>query len=219
MPQWIERGVQEDLSVGTGEVWLKAPGGGDILSTQMGIHSVSRGQKAHSFTWAPGAVAAAGKTSTTVTVPTAEPGDLVLVTHDEILASPMRLSGHVSASGFVRVLLHNPTAAAVTVPSGLLAVLVLPSRPNLEPFTVLELTINLGGGPTVPVFAVDFIGASNGYDSFLVSTNATGPFTAGISLGCPVGDTAVYVEGRRGGGHPLVLGGTVTLTDNLGVCP
>lgn len=219
MAQVYQRIVQEDLNVGTGEVWLKAPGGGEILSTQMGLHSVARGQKAYESTWAPGTITTGSKASTTVTVPDAEKGDFVLVSHDKVLTSALRMTGHINAADTVRVVIQNPTSASVTVASGTLSVLVLPVRHGLEPFTLLALATNLGAGPTVLITALDLRNAAGGYDSFGVSESSTGPFAASVDLGCPAGDKTLYVEGRSGGGYPLVLSTTVTVIDNLSVCP
>lgn len=219
MPQKFERVVQQDLSVGTGTLWLKAPGSGELLSTQLGLHSFARGQKAHESTWAPGAIAAGGKTSTTVTVSDVGVGDFVLASHSKVLTSGLRVVGHASAADTVRVVIQNPTAASVTVASGTLGVLVFPSGTNLQPFTLLALDVNLGLGPTVLVTALDLKNAAGGYDSFGVSESQTGPFNASVDLGCPAGVKTLYVEGRSGGGYPLVLSTTVTLVDNLSVCP
>ena len=146
MPQWVERIVQEDLNVGTGEVWLKAPGGGEILSTQVGLHSVARGQVAHTSTWAPGAIVAGGRASTTVTIADVEVGDFVLASHDKVLTSTLRVGGHVPANGSAQVVIHNPTTAAVTVPSGTLSVVVLRRKPSAAYATVYGL-VTLDGNP------------------------------------------------------------------------
>lgn len=219
MPQWVERIVQDDLNVGTGTLWLKAPGGGEILSTQMGLHSVARGQKAYESTWAPGTITTGSKASTTVTVPDAEVGDFVLVSHDKVLTSELRITGHINAADTVRVVIHNPTSASVTVASGTLKVLVVPSRAGLLPFTLLAIIANLGAGPTTLIASGDLVSDPGGYDSFGISASETGPFTASVNIGCPAEDKTLYIEGRLGGGFPLVLSSTVTLVDNLGVCP
>lgn len=219
MPQWVERVVQEDLNVGTGEVWLKAPGGGEILSTQIGLHSVARGQKAYTTTWAPGAIAAGGKASTTVTVPDSDIGDFVLASHDKVLTSALRITGHINADGAARVVIHNPTSASVTVASGTLSVLVLPVRTGLTAFGLVDGLVVALAGATVSVAATDMILANGDYNSFGISESPAGPFAATADIGCPIGAKTVYLEGRSGGGYPLVQTGTFTLTDPLGFCP
>jgi hypothetical protein len=120
--------VEEDLNVGTGAVWVTAPSGGELRSIQVGLHTFARGQKEYTATWAPGAIAAGLKASTTVTVPDAAVADFVIASHDQMLTNPLRISGHVSAANTAKVVIHNPTASSVTVPSGTVSVLVFPVR-------------------------------------------------------------------------------------------
>ena len=127
MGQKIEKIVQEDLNLGTDMTWVTAPGGGELRSTQVGLHSFARGQKEYTATWAPGAITAGSKASTTVTVPNAAVGDFVTASHDQILTSNLRIAGHVSAANTAKVVIHNPTASSVTVASGTVSVLVFPS--------------------------------------------------------------------------------------------
>jgi hypothetical protein len=126
MPQRFQKLVQEDLNTGTELVWITAPGGGELLATQVGLHTFARGQRAYEVAWTPGAIQTTGKASTTVSVPDAATGDYVLASHNQILTSDLRITGHVSASGTVTVVIHNPTAAAVTVGAGTLRVVVFP---------------------------------------------------------------------------------------------
>ena len=84
MAQKFERLVQEDLNIGTGPTWVTAPGRGELRSTQVGLHSVARGQKAYTADWTPGAIATTSKASTTVAVPDAAVGDFVMASHDQI---------------------------------------------------------------------------------------------------------------------------------------
>lgn len=191
MPQWVERIVQEDLNVGTGTLWLKAPGGGEILSTQMGLHSVARGQVAHTSTWAPGAIAAGGRTSTTVTISDVEVGDFVLASHDKVLASELRVVGHVPANGSVQVVIHNPTTAAVTVPSGILSVLVMRRKPSAAYASVYGL-ITLDGSPAsgayvsvleLPATTLGLTTTdSNGYYSVVVAAGRTAFSRAAVEV-------------------------------------
>lgn len=126
MSQKYERLVEEDLNVGTELTWVCCPGSGELRATQVGIHSVARGQQAYEATWASGAIAAGSNASTTIIVKDAYLKDFVMVSHDKILTSALRISGHVSAAETVKVVIHNPTAASITVASGTLKVIVFP---------------------------------------------------------------------------------------------
>ena len=189
MPQWVERVVQEDLNVGTGEVWLRAPGGGEILSTQLGIHSVARGQKAYTSTWAPGAIAAGGKASTTVTVPDARIGDFVLVSHDKILTSNLLISGHINASGAIRIVIRNPTASSVTVASGTVSVLVLTRKPSAAVAMVVG-TVTYLGAPAAGAF-VTVIELPANYLA-TTTTDADGYYSAVVEEGHTAFSRATY---------------------------
>lgn len=124
-----EKVVQEDLDVGTSAaVTVTNPGGGTLTGTQIGIHSVAVGQVAWTETWDPGSISAGSYETEDVTVPGAAVGDFVLASHDKMLTSAMMISGHVSATDTVTVVLFNPTIAAIDVDSGTLAVLVFKSR-------------------------------------------------------------------------------------------
>lgn len=127
MAQRYEKLVQEDLNVGTEAVWVTAPGGGQIRATQVGLHSVARGQVAYEAAWTPGVIAAGSNATTTLSVPDAATGDLVLASHDKMLTNDLRISGHVSAAGIAKVVIHNPTSASITVAAGTVAVLVFPA--------------------------------------------------------------------------------------------
>jgi PKD repeat protein len=126
MTQRYEPAIQEDLNVGVNGCFVAAPTGGELRAVQFGLHTVARGQKAHEASWTPGAILTTGKASTTVSVPDAAEGDLVLASHDKILTSDLRISGHVSAAGTVKVVVHNPTASTVTVSRGTVSVIVFP---------------------------------------------------------------------------------------------
>jgi PKD repeat protein len=127
MTQRYQELVQEDLNVGTQAVWITAPHGGEVRSTQIGLHSVARGQKAWTATWAPGAIAAGSYATTTIPVTDALVGDFVMASHDKILTNDLRILGNVMESGTAQVVLHNPTASSITVPSGTVGVLVFPA--------------------------------------------------------------------------------------------
>jgi hypothetical protein len=128
MAQQFQKLVQEDLNIGTEAVWTTAPGGGDLRSTQVGIHSVARGQLAYEAAWTPGVISAGSYASTTVTVPDAATGDYVMASHDKMLTNALRISGHVSASNTVKVVIHNPTTASITVAAGTVKVAAFPAR-------------------------------------------------------------------------------------------
>lgn len=124
-----EKVVQEDLNTG---VYTNAevanPGGGTLLGTQIGLHSFAQGQVGYTETWDPGSIAAAGYEAEDVTVPGAAVGDYVMVSLTTMVTNAMMISGHVSAADTVKVVLFNPTAGAIDIDSGTLAVLVFKSR-------------------------------------------------------------------------------------------
>lgn len=124
--------VQEDLNLGTGLTWVTAPAGGRLRSTQVGIHSFARGLRAYEASWTPGAIAAGSNANTTVTVPDAAIGDVVMAAHSKILTNDLRIDGHVSASETVKVIIHNPGAASVTVSAGTVRVIVFPLSGTIE---------------------------------------------------------------------------------------
>ena len=84
-------------------------------------------QSAHEAAWTPGAIAAGGSVSTTLSVPEATTADFVLASHDKILTSDLRITGNVSAAGTAQVVIHNPTSATVTIAAGTVRVVVFPS--------------------------------------------------------------------------------------------
>lgn len=164
MAQQYERIVQEDLNVGTGRAWLHAPGGGEIRSTQVGLHSVARGQRAYEASWTPGAILTTGKASTTVSVPDAATGDFVLASHDQMLTSDLRILGHVSAAGIVTVVMHNPTGSTVTVGAGTVSVIVFPFISSAAPVVDPPVASFNWSGPLTgnPIWDVQFTDASTG---------------------------------------------------------
>lgn len=124
---YYEKLVQEDLDVGISTATVRNPGGGTLVGTQIGIHSLSVGQLATTATWNPGEVAVGGKVSTTVTVSGAALGDFVLASFSLDLQE-LTLTASVSATNTVEVVLANNTGSAVDLASGTLKVLVLQSR-------------------------------------------------------------------------------------------
>lgn len=205
----MEEVVQEDLNIGTSAVWVTAPSGGELRSTQIGLHSFARGQQEYTATWAPGAITAGSKASTTVTVPDAAVADFVLASHDKVLTSDLIIAGHVSAANTAKVVIHNPTSAAVTVASGTVAVLVFPviaQVPAPTNPTAISGTVtctDLGGAPASGVILKLYLfdGASfvetdtqtTGADGLYSFTNITptwldeGKYLAYISYTKPAG--------------------------------
>jgi hypothetical protein len=62
--QRFQKIVQENLNIGTGMTWIKAPARGELRSTQVGMHSYARGQREYTATWAPGAIGASSYATT-----------------------------------------------------------------------------------------------------------------------------------------------------------
>jgi PKD repeat protein len=162
MAQRYEKLVQEDLNVGVERVWVQAPGRGRLKSTQVGIHTVARGQQAYEDDWTPGSIAAGGRASTTVTVPDAVAGDFVMASHSKILTNDLRVSANVSAANTAQVVIHNPTSAAITVPAGTVRVIVFPAP-------------GVSGGPVSPV--ASFTWTKGVEDQVIYFTDTS--FTAG----------------------------------------
>lgn len=69
-------------------------------------------------TWDPGSIADNASAATTLTVTGAAVGDPVAVTHDQIGARNMQITGHVQAANTVRVVLFNDDGAPVDLVSG-----------------------------------------------------------------------------------------------------
>lgn len=118
---------QEDMNTGVGTFSSRNPGGGTLTSTQIGIHSLAVTQLKVTATWDPASVSVGASVTTTVTVTGAALGDFTLASFSLSL-SGLVLTSYVSAANTVTVVLSNPTAAAVDLASGTLAVLVFKSR-------------------------------------------------------------------------------------------
>jgi hypothetical protein len=212
MAQKYQPLVQEDLNIGTGDAWITAPGGGELFSTQVGLHSVARGQRAYEATWAPGAIAAGSKTSTTLTVPDATTGDFVMASHSKVLTSELRISGHVSAADTVKVVIHNPTASSVTVASGTARVIVFPHHGiSVDPpasFTVTWVVVESEAGA---------VGESWDYTFTPTIVGGTAPYTYNWDFGDGVPDTneiPTQVWDRGAYSNPDTISVTLTVTDD-----
>lgn len=117
----------EDLNVGVGVGTKRNPGGGSLVATQVGIHSLALGQAAVSVTYDPPSINSLGRTTTTVTVQGASLGDFVQASFSLPLGG-LLMFAEVTVANTVTVTLFNLTTAAIDVASGTLRVLVLKSR-------------------------------------------------------------------------------------------
>ena len=211
MSQKFERLVQEDLNVGTGLTWVTAPGRGELRSTQLGLHSVARGQRAYTAAWTPGAIATTSKASTTVSVPDAAVGDFVIASHDKMLTNDLRIRGHVSAAGTAKVVIHNPTSASVTVAAGTVSVLVFPGLSSSSPgaFTVTWVVVESEAGA---------IGESWDYTFTPTIVGGEAPFTYAWNFDDGEADDTneipTQVWARASWTNPDDITVTLTVTDN-----
>lgn len=124
---YYETLLQEDLNTGVGTATKRAPGGGNLSGTQIGVHTFAVGQAAGSKTWDPDSVASGSSTSTTLTVSGAALGDFVLASFSLSLQG-MSISAYVSDTNTVTVVLNNNSGSAVDLASGTLKALVFKSR-------------------------------------------------------------------------------------------
>jgi hypothetical protein len=225
--QRYQKLVEEDLNIGTEAVWITAPGGGDLRSTQIGIHSVARGQLAYEDTWEPGYVGPGSLTSTTITVPDASEGDFVLVSHDK-MSTGLMIVGHVSGADTVRVVVYNQTALDGFVSEGTLRAAVFPQTPAAS-FTMsvpVDVSIVTGtvtydapGGPFVwPGVSVAMTVDAVPWPGGSATANASGVYQF---VGVPAGSIAVSVSGiapavgRRDGNNSGTTVPPTTLTLNI----
>jgi hypothetical protein len=202
--------IQEDLNVGTERVWVTAPGGGELRATQLGLHSVARGQSAYTAAWTPGVVSSGGCVYATVSVPLAAVGDFVAASHDKILTNDLRISGNVYAAGVAQVVIHNPTATDITLPAGIVGVVVFPvtvPTTGTASGTVYYNNTNPGNevGPGVAV-VIAALGLST-------TTNASGEYTF---TGVTAGSVTVAADdgaGNTGSNTGTVLAGGIVAID------
>lgn len=214
-----EQLVQEDLNVGVEATWVTAPGSGELRSIQIGLHSVARGQKKWTCTWAPGAITTTSKASTTIAVTDAAVEDFVMASHDKILTNDLQIAGHVSEAGTVTVVIHNPTSATITVASGTLSVLVFPAKTGAAPTTMGIITgtiywdAEVGGnelaGATVTIAALGLSTTSAANGTYTLTGVTPGDVTVAADANNPI-----YQDGSTDG--TALAGQTVTI--NV-VCP
>lgn len=127
----VETLCAEDLDLGVSSTTKTHAGGGTLNGTEISLSTLSiagAAGYATTATWDPGSVAVGGSTSTSVSVPGAVVGDKVHVSHSSLGANDIMISGHVSAADTVRVVLFNPSAAAIDLASGTLSILVFHHR-------------------------------------------------------------------------------------------
>lgn len=176
--------VQEDLNVGTSMVWVTNPGRGELRSTQIGLHTFARGQQEYTTAWTPGAITTTSNASTTITVPDAATGDFVLATHDKILTNSLRISGHVSSTNTVTVVIHNPTTATVTVAAGTLSVLVFPAKTGTARTGTGTVTGTIYGNVEQAGFEISGATVAIAALGLSTTTNASGVYTlTGVAEG------------------------------------
>ena len=124
---YYEKLVQEDIDVGVDTAVKRNPGGGTVTGTQIGIHTVTRGQKAVTATWNPGSIASGAEETVDITVSGATLGDYVLVSFTlDIL--DLTLTAQVTATSTVTAQLSNLTGGAINLASGTVSVSVLATR-------------------------------------------------------------------------------------------
>ncbi len=124
---YYEPAGQEDLNIGVGTFNSRNPGGGTLVSTQIGIHSLAVGQLRTNTTWNPASCASGAQITTTVTVSGAALGDLALSSFSLDLQG-LQMSSYVSSANTITVLLQNLTGSAVDLASGTLSVWAFSSR-------------------------------------------------------------------------------------------
>ena len=211
MAQRYQKLVQEDLNIGTEAVWVTAPGGGVLRSTQTGIHSVARGQVAYEAAWTPGTIDEWSHASTAVAVANAAVGDFVMASHDKILTNPLRISGHISVAGTATVIIHNPTADSITVAAGTVRVVVFPAIGVNSPTATGTVTgtvyFNIIGGVAVGAGVAVTLPA----DGLSTVTNGSGEYS--MTGATPGSATVNATDGVNSGSSTgtVTAGGTVAI--------
>jgi hypothetical protein len=127
----LETIAGQDIDLGIAACTKTHASGGVLNEHQVSLSTFSlagASGTATTATWAPGAIAAGGQATTTITVQGAALGDKVLLSHDGVGTAALILVGHVSVANTVCVVMANLTSAAVTPTSGTLSVLVFRHR-------------------------------------------------------------------------------------------
>ena len=121
---------QEDIDFGIGIVAKRNPGGGTLTTTQVNLSSLGLTQLTVEAAWTPAvnSVPAGSEIDTTITVQGALSEDFVMVAFDGMGSSILQLTGHVSNTDTVTVVLSNSTAVGQPISAGTLRVLVFRTR-------------------------------------------------------------------------------------------
>lgn len=124
---YYEKLCQEDIDTGNSTSTKRNPGGGQLTTTQVGLHTFAVGQKGVTTTWNPDSVAVGSFTSKDVTVTGAALGDFADASFS-LDVQDLQLDAQVTAANTVTATLYNNTAAAVDLASGTLRVIVYSPR-------------------------------------------------------------------------------------------
>lgn len=129
----VETLMAQDLELGTGTTSKTHPAGGTLNGHQISLSTLSvvgASGVANSKTWdlSTSGVDIGGYVSTTLEVPGAAVGDMVLVSLDTLSTSACLITAHISDLNTVTVVIYNPTASKVYPASGTLRALVFKYR-------------------------------------------------------------------------------------------
>jgi hypothetical protein len=129
----VETLMAQDLELGVGLASKTHPAGGTLNGHQISLSTLSTvgaSGVANSKAWDLSTVGIDinGYVTTTIEVPGAALGDMVLVSLDTLSTSACLVSAHVSDLNTVTVVLYNPTTAKVYPASGTLRALVFKYR-------------------------------------------------------------------------------------------
>jgi len=129
----VETLMAQDLEFGVSTTSKTHPAGGTLNGHQISLSTLSTvgaSGVAASKTWDLSTVGVdiGGYATTTIDVPGAEFGDMVIPSLTTLATNAVLISGHVSEANIVRVVVFNPTAAKVYPASGTLRVLAFKYR-------------------------------------------------------------------------------------------